>query len=274
MKMTFDQERLLLIGKNQILIIKLEEYQVFNKIQIPYQSINCFLFSDQKCDKAFVNSGKSGLYEMSLSTGDSRKFGFSGFGRVWSLDFPTCSTQRLLYGRSENGFPVCFALRRGFRLKIFAHSFKEFENTSNCVSKDNKTLVSGDYNGKIMITDTWSSKLLGSLQIDSESLIACVKMQGRGIYAVTCHGELIVMNSIFPYTLLYYQKIEVTLFSICMSDKLLIVGKDTVYSLQNSVGINLTLTMQQSRIKKYKKYNKIKNKDYVGPSCVDCCKVF
>lgn len=229
MKLTNKGDRLVALDKNHNLtVITLTIFSTLKQIRLSGSDFFCFLFADQSCDSVYVNDYISGLRKIDLLSGKSEKLNCKGFNLPKKNIFSISSDYRILFGHLQtdenHDLLACYNTERGFKYKIFAEIYTEYDMLADCLSKEDTQYYSGNFLGELRVTDLRSYKCLSTIQLENKPPIVCMRSKGEYVYAATTYYELVIVQNFHPFNLFYYQNMYDRVYSIGFSEKYLVLG--------------------------------------------------
>lgn len=231
MKFTKKEDKLIIIDGFQFLfVIELKLFKIIKKYRLPDKYIYTFVFVDQSSKSIYINSEKKGLYKMDLNSGESQQLNFKGFKGLTNSNFIASSNCNLLYGNLKiyhlKTFPVSYNVSRGFKYRVFGGPFHKLKHSSKTLSSEETLLFLGNRNGTLAIRDLRSCKYVRWVKLMTDSSISCLKSRNRLLYGGINNGHLFIMRESFPFSIIFYQKINIKIYSIGLSQRYLLIGGD------------------------------------------------
>lgn len=225
MKLYTAEKKLFVLENRTILkVFRTDCDQDWRNILLPNYCFDCFVFADKSCETLILNSSITGLLKLNLESKKYKTMDTNIFNTSTDLNFLISSDKKTLYGSLENKLSAAISLNKGFKLKLFSSNGTDEQSLCQTLKKNNKILFSGYFYSKLVVSDTRSRKRIDSMQFAMKNKLHCLQSGENLVFGGTWGGELIVIKDRFPFSVLYYQEINHRIYSICVTESLLIVG--------------------------------------------------
>lgn len=210
-------------------VMRVSDYRILKKLKLPVSNIESFVFANEKNTSLYLYSNYEGLCLIDLKSDKFQKLGVNPFYRPQVQDFIISKDHRILFGsyeKEEDVFlPTTYNLKKG-KLRLHICNSREFDNYSNALSTDQMTLFSGGHFGNLVVNDLRSHKCISAFQFVGGERFDCLTTYQRFVYGGTFEGELVIFKDVYPFSILFYQKINQKIYSICFSDEFMVIGGD------------------------------------------------
>lgn len=221
---TSDNLQMVIIMNKRIRVFKVPGFGLLHEFKLHCGTLESFVFADKSCQEILLNANMTGLHLVNIQTKKVRQMHLYGFFNTWPDNLIMCSKHRVLYGVTKTESTAAYSLKRLSKFKVFVCHFKRPCAKSSVLTRDDKILFTGDGRGRLTTFNSSSSKIMSSAQLESKSLIKCLQVGCKLLYGGTLDGELLVMQSFSPFSVLYYQKVSRLIFSVKLTGSCLVVA--------------------------------------------------